>query len=131
MFWFRPKALKTLIEYDWNYEDFPKEPNDTDGTLLHAIERIYPFVAQHEGYYPAWVLNDTFARIETTNLYYMLREINSQYFTKIGPATHYGVVTNLHNSIRPSNKERFKMLLRKYLPRWLKRILKKLKGLIK
>lgn len=85
MFWFRPEALKTLFDVNWKYEDFPKEPNAHDGTLLHAIERIYPFVVQHEGYYPAWVLSDKFARIEITNLHFMLREINKdllgKYFT--------------------------------------------------
>lgn len=80
MFWFRPQALKTLIDYGWKYEDFPEEPNGTDGTILHAIERGYGLVTQHEGYYPAWLMHDQFASIETTNLYFMLREINKKIF---------------------------------------------------
>lgn len=85
MFWFRPGAMKPLFHYGWKYEDFPKEPNRNDGTLLHAIERIYAFVVQSEGYYPAWVMTDRFARIELTNLHFSLREINislfRQYYT--------------------------------------------------
>ena len=131
MFWFRAQALKTLIEYDWEYKDFPKEPNNTDGTLLHAIERIYPFVAQHEGYYPAWLLADTFARIEITNLNYMLREINTQFFTNCGPTYHYSMVSIMkHNiSYKVPAKARAKMFVKKVLPRpvfnLLKRIIKR------
>ena len=73
MFWFRPKAMKSLFDKDWEYSDFPKEPNAMDGTLLHAIERAYPYFAQKEGYYSAWVMSNKFAKIEITNLYYLLR----------------------------------------------------------
>ena len=76
MFWFRPKALNKLFAYDWAYDDFPKEPNAYDGTLLHAVERIYPFVAQDAGFYSAWVMTNRFARIELTNICYMLRNTN-------------------------------------------------------
>ena len=34
MFWFRPAALKPLFDHDWQWEDFPPEPNDIDGTIL-------------------------------------------------------------------------------------------------
>lgn len=76
IFWFRPKAMKPLFDYDWQYEDFPEEPNGIDGTLLHAIERIYPFVVQHSGYYPAIVMNDKFASIEYNNLRHYTRGYN-------------------------------------------------------
>lgn len=76
MFWFRPEAMKPLFDMDWKYEDFPEEPNQIDGTLLHAIERIYPYVVQESGFYPAIGMNDKFAAIEYTNLHYYLREYN-------------------------------------------------------
>lgn len=76
MFWFRPKAMKPLYDYDWTYKDFPPEPNSTDGSLLHAIERLYPFVVQQAGFYPAVVMVDEFARIELTNLNYYVRNYN-------------------------------------------------------
>jgi lipopolysaccharide biosynthesis protein len=129
MFWFRPKALKTLIDYDWKYEDFPKEPNNTDGSLLHSIERIYSFVVQHEGYYPGWVFSDTFARIEITNLYYMLRQINIAYFDKVGPSIHYSMLSNLRKNIKikSSYLQRIKMKLKKDLPKPMFNMLKRLK----
>ena len=80
MFWVRPQAMKRLFDVDWNYEDFPKEPNNFDGTLLHAIERIYGLVVQQEGYYPAWVFCDKGASMEITNLNYMIRSLNNTMF---------------------------------------------------
>lgn len=75
-FWFRSKALKSLFGYEWRYEDFPQEPIADDGTILHAIERIYPYVAQQEGYYTAIIMADEYARIEFSNLRYYLRNYN-------------------------------------------------------
>lgn len=57
-FWFRTKAMKKMFDKKWKYSDFPKEPNKIDGTLLHAVERVYPFVIQDAGYYPAYVGTD-------------------------------------------------------------------------
>lgn len=71
-FWFRPAALKKLFEgyggQGWRYEDFPREPNRYDQTILHAIERSYAYFAQGAGYYPAYLYNSEFAAIELTNL---------------------------------------------------------------
>lgn len=50
MFWFRPKALSTLIDFDFSMEEFPEEKGQTDGTLAHAIERGLLFVVEHNGY---------------------------------------------------------------------------------
>ncbi len=117
MFWFRPEALKTLFDCDWEYSDFPEEPNKTDGTLLHAIERIYGLVVQNDGFYPAWVYCDTFAQIELTNLNYMLSEINEIVFDKFAPSTFDGVKNNLNRGLKKSFKhavmKRVKDLLRK------------------
>ena len=70
-FWVRTKALKSLFDHDWQYEEFPMEPVGIDGTVMHAIERLYPFAAQSEGYYSAWILSDSYARIHMDNWAYM------------------------------------------------------------
>lgn len=70
-FWVRTAALKGLFARDWEYEDFPPEPIETDATVLHAIERIYPFCVQNEGYYSGWLMVDTFAKVQLTNWRYM------------------------------------------------------------
>ena len=84
-FWFRKEALKSLFEAGLNYDDFPEEPTGTnDGNIMHAIERIYPFVAQQNGYYCAWGLSDKYAKMEITNLYKMFRDVNQTLFWNFG-----------------------------------------------
>lgn len=77
MFWFRPAALKPLFDFDWQWDDFPPEPNNIDGTILHAVERAYGYVAQASGYFCGWLFSDSFARIELTNLSYYTKEFTS------------------------------------------------------
>lgn len=84
MFWFRPRALKPLFDHDWQYDEMPEEPITEDATILHAIERIYPFCVQEEGYYCAWVMVDSYARIELDNWDYMNKELEKAIFDKVG-----------------------------------------------
>ncbi len=76
MFWFKTPALKILYDCDWEYSDFPEEPNGVDGTLLHAVERMYSYSAQQAGYYPAILCNETFADISLTNSAVFFQGIN-------------------------------------------------------
>lgn len=112
-FWYRPKAMKKLYDRKWTYEDFPEEPMKiTDGSILHAIERLYSFAVQDAGYYPAWCFSDNIASMEITNLYYMLREMNMAVMAgglagtfvnvvnelrRRGPAMYH--LANLHNDL--------------------------------
>jgi glycosyltransferase involved in cell wall biosynthesis len=50
MFWARTKALMPLFDLKLGWDDYPAEPVPIDGTILHAIERLLPFSAQHAGY---------------------------------------------------------------------------------
>lgn len=50
MFWAKTDAIRPLLEKTWSYEDFPDEPLPADGTVLHAIERILPIIADDRGY---------------------------------------------------------------------------------
>lgn len=50
MFWARPQAIKSLLENDYGYTDFPEEPLPNDGSWLHALERILGLMAEKEGY---------------------------------------------------------------------------------
>ena len=70
-YWFRAKALEPLFAYGWEYEDFlPEGEMGADGSISHAIERANGYIAQSQGYYPAWVLSDRYARIELDSLLY-------------------------------------------------------------
>jgi len=134
MFWFRPSALGTLFRYGWEYKNFPTEPNDTDGTLLHAVERIYGFVAQSEGYYPAWVMTDRFSRIEFTNLYFMLSELNKQLFYKCYTRTIGETVYNIAYNLKEASgkgKSHIKRFARRVLPKSVWSSLGRIKRFIK
>lgn len=81
-FWARTAALKPLFEKKWSYEDFPREPLEGDGTISHAIERCFAYVAQSEGYETGIVMCDHYAgrRMDLlqdvgSRLYEMSREI--------------------------------------------------------
>lgn len=88
MFWVRTKALKSLFAHDWQYQEFPEEPIETDATVLHAIERVYPFCVQHEGYYPALLMVDTYARIEFTNWKFISGELHKAAMHQVGVHRH-------------------------------------------
>ena len=124
MFWFRPRALKKLFDYGWEYSDFPEEPNEHDGTILHAVERVYGFVVQDAGYYCAWCLTERMAKIELTNVYFAIGEINRAVFKKSFTTSLYGTV-NLINQSKSSLRQRIKLLLKKVLPRFIWEKLKK------
>lgn len=67
-FWCRTAALRKLFETEWSVEDFPPEPLGDDGTLNHAVERIYEFVVRDAGYYSALLLEKDFASSYLCNL---------------------------------------------------------------
>ncbi len=50
MFWARPAALRPLFGLKLGWDDYPEEPVPIDGTMLHALERLLPVIAAHEGY---------------------------------------------------------------------------------
>lgn len=97
MFWFRPESLRCLFAHDWEYDELPKEPIDVDATILHGIERIYPFCMQQEGYYSAWVMVDTFARIEIDNWHYYNGELQRNESEKITAASHKELLEKIRN----------------------------------
>jgi len=50
MFWARPAALAPLLALKLGPEDFPREAGQGDGTIAHAIERLFLRVCEHAGY---------------------------------------------------------------------------------
>ena len=69
VFWVKVEAVKKLFERNWNYNDFPQEPLDNDGTISHAIERSFAYIAQDAGFVTGWTMTDKFAsdRMELMN----------------------------------------------------------------
>ena len=50
MFWARRGALRQLYSLGMSWHDLPPEPLGYDGSLLHALERLLPLVAEQAGY---------------------------------------------------------------------------------
>lgn len=48
MFWARTEAIRPLLELGLDWQDYPAEPLPYDGSMLHAIERLLPFVAEKQ-----------------------------------------------------------------------------------
>ena len=41
MLWANVEALREMFELNLKYEDFPEEPLGTDGSIAHALERLF------------------------------------------------------------------------------------------
>lgn len=103
IFWFRPVAFRTLFNYEFNYSDFPEEPNKTpDGTLMHIIERVYPFAAQQAGFYSGWVISEKIAQYQLTNLNKLVGDYNRVFVNKIGSDSRENYLHLIAVGNRPS-----------------------------
>jgi len=126
MFWFRPKALKALYDRNYQYEDFPMEMIETDGTMLHAIERAYPFVAQYHGYYTAYVTKDTYANLDLINLSYYASRLNTVLIDKYGFLSFEHLIVSINGgSIFARIKNKFKVFVVRTFPKSFVRFCKK------
>lgn len=91
VFWVRVKSLKKILQKEWKYDDFPEEPMPVDGTISHAIERIWGYVAQDAGYKTGTVMTASYAewsllfiQNEIRKMYHILRdEMGIQTFHQI------------------------------------------------
>lgn len=50
MFWIRPAALSPILELGLKSDDFPLGSETFDGSVSHAIERLYALAAEYVGY---------------------------------------------------------------------------------
>lgn len=71
-FWCRYEALKELFSFDWHYYDFPPEPLPLNGSISHAIERSFPYIAKKNFYYSGIIYNKAFASMYLCSREYML-----------------------------------------------------------
>lgn len=115
-FWCRTKALKPLFEHQFQFDDFADEPMPVDGTFSHGLERIFPYVAQHEGYCSGVIMTKAIcatnynAYREKLNL--ILREIDQ--FKGVDTATLWTTVMSLRK-LKIGRKNKEKRLLRDHL----------------
>ena len=50
MLWMRTKAVEKLFRLNWSERDFPPEEGQVDCTIMHAIERLWLYIAKENGY---------------------------------------------------------------------------------
>lgn len=50
MFWARGRALQPVLDLKLSSNDFEEEAHQVDGTLAHALERLFPIAAKLGGY---------------------------------------------------------------------------------
>lgn len=50
MFWGKTKAIEQLLNAGFEWEDFPVESGQVDGTMAHAIERMILYIAEFAGF---------------------------------------------------------------------------------
>jgi rhamnosyltransferase len=123
IYWYRTKALKALFEIDFSYDEFPEEPiQDSNGTLMRAIECLYPFIAQQTGFYTGWVLSDISSKMELTNLYKILGDFNRVLLWKFGLNSRYTFM----DIIAKSNSSAIKQRL--HANQYIKSLIKKMIG---
>jgi len=62
MFWISKEVLKPFVDLHLEWEDYPPEPLTRDGTILHAMERLFAVVAEDRGFSIASSYFDAFKR---------------------------------------------------------------------
>ncbi len=82
-FWCRTDALKDVLKKQWKYEDFDEEPLAGDGTISHAIERIWAYAAQNAGYEMGTGMHTDYAR-ECYIVIQSLMRTTYQYLSRMG-----------------------------------------------
>ena len=50
MLWARTTALRNLVDAAFSYSEFDGEAGQLDGTLAHAFERLFVYIAKDNGF---------------------------------------------------------------------------------
>lgn len=100
VFWARTEALNKLLLYQWDYDDFDDEPLPEDGTLSHAVERCFSYVAQGAGYETKCIYSDVYAEKQLEYDISVLGAYHQYIQSRIGRIDVNGIrKKNLSNSI--------------------------------
>jgi rhamnosyltransferase len=83
MFWARAGALRTLASHNPKCENFLNVPiTKKNGLSIGAIERLLPRLAQHDGFYTAFVSPNAYASFYLGRLFSINRKTNACLFYK-------------------------------------------------
>ena len=114
-YWAKYDALKPLFDLDLDYEDFPEEPMPNDGTISHALERIYGYVAASQNYYSKIVMTEDFGKVELFNYEYMMSNVlsvskKSRNNQIVFNRSFEGYINTLPRALNASNPAKLKQL---------------------
>lgn len=84
VFWCKTCIMKKLFDKDWKLEDFVEEPMPGDGTISHAVERIFAYMAQDAGSETATVMTESYAKELFMLLQYEKEEVYRMLSNGIG-----------------------------------------------
>lgn len=127
-FWIRSHVVPSLVM-----------TKDVDEDIFYMS---VPFMIQNARYYVGTAYSNKYAMIETTNLDYMMREMNKVVFRKYGPNYHKVVVERIINddiirnpqleAVQQNVLSKINIILKKCLPKkmyyWIERTYVKLRG---
>lgn len=120
MFWFRPKALKTMFTVPINRKNFEKNKDGREtGSYRRVLQKMVPFVAQSHGYFTGYSVSQSFANGYMLNLHHLLREQNVALHPFFESNDHREFLWDIRRLRLKRNKGNAKI----YLKSWLKEIL--------
>lgn len=77
-FWCKTEIFRKILDFGISTQDFPDEPIAEDGTINHALERLFIYAAQDAGFYSAIIENNEFAENRMASLNYMTTHLVSE-----------------------------------------------------
>lgn len=78
MFWARPQALRKMVDYPWDWEDYPDQSGYQDGGLPHVQERLLAYTVLDAGYHVRSVITRDWASINYTFLEWKLQAVAAE-----------------------------------------------------
>lgn len=107
VFWAKTCSLNKLLKKEWSYSDFPEEPMAEDGTISHAIERIFAYVAQDAGYKTGTIMTSSYAEWKLLFIQDGMRKMNSLLKQNLGVHALYQIDEEYIKDFRQAVKELF------------------------
>lgn len=128
MFWFRAAAMHKAMSNNFSYRDFDID-YVPDGTILHAMERLYGFIVHDSGYYYAEVINLDNARADLVNYQYMIYQICALLYDGINVPYSFEEVKNIilrYKQQQPSLRKAIKERVKHHIPKPIWAVMKKI-----